>query len=86
MENERYCLSCQHVYFGDHVCPGPPKRCDQPASHMTIRERFAMAAMQGLIAASGDSEGGVDYDDATVAANSVAMADALLAELGKPKP
>jgi hypothetical protein len=46
---------------------------------LTKREIFAMAAMQGLLARHGDD----DYPAMSIAAYSVAHADALLAELGK---
>lgn len=56
-------------------------------SGMTIRERFAMAAMQAIISACGTGMGDVEYDDEVVARSAVETADALIAELAKePKP
>ncbi len=45
---------------------------------MTLRDYFAAKAMQGLIAASGDAEGTVNYGDAAVAKCAYSMADAML--------
>lgn len=45
---------------------------------LSIRDYFAAKAMQGLIAATGDSDGVVTYDDASVAASAYSMADAML--------
>jgi hypothetical protein len=47
-------------------------------SGMTLRDYFAAKAMQGLIAASGDAEGTVNYGDAAVAKCAYSMADAML--------
>jgi len=45
---------------------------------MTLRDYFAAKAMQGIISASGDGEGYVDYKEFAVAEHSYAMADAML--------
>ena len=45
---------------------------------MTLRDYFAAKAMQGLIAASGDADGGIDYSEAAVAESAYLMADAML--------
>jgi hypothetical protein len=49
---------------------------------MTLRDYFAAKAMQGLIAASHDSDGVVDYNDMAVACSAYAMADAMLRARG----
>ncbi len=51
---------------------------------LTKRERFAMAAMQGMIS-SGDMELAEDGVESFIAECSVKYADALLAELAKEK-
>jgi hypothetical protein len=62
------------------------------APGMTIREAFAMAAMQGFVALDAKLDGlsvavnGIDIDPFEVIANaSVRCADALLAELAKER-
>lgn len=50
---------------------------------LTIREYAAIAAMQGLLAASGDSKGVVQFDTDMLVDTAVGTADALLAELEK---
>lgn len=45
---------------------------------MTLRDYFAAAAMQGVIAASGDNDGCVNYSDDKVAKLAYDMADAML--------
>jgi hypothetical protein len=50
---------------------------------MTLRDYFAAKAMQGLIAASHDSDGVVDYNDMAVACSAYAMADAMLHARGE---
>ena len=59
-------------------------RADDPAQGMTIRERFAMAAMQGILANYGilgeiSKESG-DLED-NVSSFAVGLSDALLAAL-----
>ncbi|HEY3494563.1 MAG TPA: hypothetical protein VGK73_07750 [Polyangiaceae bacterium] len=51
-------------------------------SGLTVREAFAMAAMQGLLAAESEADGFYQPDKLAHAA--VVRADALLAELAKP--
>jgi len=58
--------------------------CNQFDRGLTKRERFAMAAMQGLIS-SGDMELAEDGVESFIAECSVKYADALLAELAKEK-
>lgn len=43
-----------------------------------LRDYFAAKAMQGIIAASGDKNGTVDFDDEAVAKNAYAMANDML--------
>jgi hypothetical protein len=50
---------------------------------MTLRDYFAAKAMQGLIAASGDSNGVVDYAENPIADSAYAMADAMLRARGE---
>lgn len=45
---------------------------------MTLRDYFAGEAMKGIISASGDDCGRVDYDDCVVAEHAYEMADAML--------
>jgi hypothetical protein len=45
---------------------------------LSMRDYFAAKAMQGLVAASGDSTGNVDYNDDYLAKSAYAMADAML--------
>lgn len=56
--------------------PGEP---NPPARGLTKRERFAMEAMQGLLAATYTAT----WDWPSVAEHSVKCADALIAELNK---
>jgi len=44
----------------------------------TLRDYFAAKAMQGIISASGDNNGHVDYHEDWVAKNAYKMADAML--------
>lgn len=61
------------------------KNADMPAmptvmfTGLTKREMFAMAALQGMLAHSGDSR----YLPETIASSAMAYADALLAEMDK---
>jgi hypothetical protein len=59
---------------GEPAFPTP----DNADEGMTLRDYFAAKAMQGLIAASGDAEGTVDYKEAAVAKCAYMMADAML--------
>ena len=52
-----------------------------PQSGLTKREYAAIAAMQGILSAEADTEGG--YDPKLVAADAVRMADYLFDELEK---
>jgi hypothetical protein len=45
---------------------------------MTLRDYFAAKAMQGLIAASGDADGCIDYSNTAVAQAAYLMANAML--------
>ena len=56
----------------------PAQFFDERAIGMTLRDFFAAKAMQGIISASGDGEGYVDYKEFAVAEHSYAMADAML--------
>lgn len=60
----------QYQKFG----PGGPRRGEAKASSMTIREAFAMAALQGLLAR------GTALDKPKIAVN---MADELLVKLAE---
>ena len=51
---------------------------NNPHYGMPLRDYFAAKSMQGLIAATGDSNGAVIYDSKTVAASAYEMADAML--------
>ena len=42
------------------------------------RERYAAAAMQGIISGSGNSDGDVEYTASIVAENAFKMADAMI--------
>lgn len=53
---------------------------------LTKREWYAGLAMQGILAASGNSDGEVQFEDQVVAENAVNMADALLSALEKQEP
>ena len=50
---------------------------------MNIREHMAVQFAAAAIAASGDSNGQVDYECRTVAREAVKMADAMILELSK---
>jgi hypothetical protein len=45
---------------------------------MMLRDYFAAQAMQGMISASGNSNGYLEYEEETVAANAYKLADAML--------
>ncbi len=45
---------------------------------MTLRDYFAAKAMQGMLSANGDSNGYLEYEEETVAANAYKLADAML--------
>ena len=49
-----------------------------PCLGMTLRDYFAAKAMQGMIAANGDANGFLEYEEKTVAANAYKLADAML--------
>ena len=66
---------------------GPAFPCDLTAydeevvenfQGMTLRDYFAGKAMQGMISANGDSNGYLEYEEETVAANAYKLADAML--------
>ena len=63
------------------------ERGDCYASEMTIRERFAAMAMQGMLAQVVAESTPTTWDAApeVAAAGAVRCADALLAELAKPQ-
>jgi hypothetical protein len=70
-----------------HVCPGPP---EPMAQHMTKREAFAMAAMQGLMSNPSvigpNPTCGWSYVNCTpeqLSLCAIDQADALLRELAK---
>lgn len=63
---------------GGPAFPRSPHSGEESDDGMTLRDYFAAKAMQGLIAATGDSDGVVTYDSKTVAANAYEMADAML--------
>ena len=48
------------------------------ASDMTLRDYFAAEVMKGIITASGDSDGEIDYDERVVAENAYALAVVML--------
>jgi hypothetical protein len=48
---------------------------------LSAREYAAIEMAKAIIAGSGDGAGNVEYDEATVATNAIAMADSLLAKL-----
>lgn len=50
---------------------------------MSLRDWFAGNAMQGLIAASGNSEGSVKYQDDVISESAYVMADAMITERAK---
>ena len=50
----------------------------KPQLGMTLRDYFAGEAMQGMISANGDSNGYLEYEEETVAANAYKLADAML--------
>lgn len=52
---------------------------------LTLREYFAAAALQGLLAGVYPTVGKSEDDPELMAAWAVKFADALIAELGKPK-
>ena len=54
------------------------KRIRTRTNGMTLRDYFAAKAMQGIISASGDNNGHVDYHEDWVAKNAYKMADAML--------
>lgn len=58
-------------------------RADLPASQQTIREHFAAMAMQGFIASNHPITHRANCEE-LISEVSVAMADALIAELAKP--
>ena len=49
---------------------------------MTLRDYFAAKAMQGTLAASGNQDGFVDFDDGVVAESCYQLADAMLKARG----
>lgn len=57
--------------------------CNSDATGLTKREYFAAMAMQGICSAEADNEEPMIFKN--VAAASVAVADALINELNKPK-
>ena len=65
---------------GGPAFPGlhPSKECHYQDAGMTLRDYFAAKAMQGMLAANGDSNGYLEYEEETVAANSYKLADAML--------
>jgi len=56
----------------------PLEHWGDPNQGMTLRDYFAAKAMQGMLAANGDSNGYLEYEEKTVAANSYKLADAML--------
>lgn len=65
---------------GGPAFPGlhPSKECHYQDAGMTLRDYFAAKAMQGMLAANGDSNGYLEYEEKTVAANAYRLADAML--------
>ena len=65
---------------GGPAFPGlhPSKECRYQDAGMTLRDYFAAKAMQGMLAANGDSNGYLEYEEKTVAANAYRLADAML--------
>ena len=55
-----------------------PSTTDPAYFGMTLRDYFASAAMQGILAGSGDEDGYVGYDAEALAAQVYVMADAML--------
>lgn len=51
---------------------------DKMWTGMTLRDYFAAKAMQGMLAANGDANGYLEYEEKTVAANAYKLADAML--------
>jgi predicted small lipoprotein YifL len=51
-----------------------------PIKGMTKREVFAMAAMQGMLAACGN-QGTLQFEDEAIASNAISVADELLKQL-----
>ena len=45
---------------------------------ITVRDYFAAKALQGMIAANGDSNGYLEYEEEMVAKNAYKLADAML--------
>ena len=50
----------------------------EPEKGMTLRDYFASAAMQGILAGSGEEDGFVRYDADALAEQVYVMADAML--------
>ena len=69
---------------GGPAFPGlhPSKECHYQDAGMTLRDYFAGKAMQGMLAANGDSNGHLEYEAKTVAANAYILADAMLKARG----
>lgn len=65
-------------YAGGPAFPVPNLQNDEDFNGMSLRDYFAAKAMQGIVAACGDRDGGVAYDETTVAASAYEMADAML--------
>jgi hypothetical protein len=56
---------------------------DEFSKGLNKREWFAGMALQGIVAACGNSDGVVSYKDNAVAANAISLADALLKQLAE---
>ena len=63
---------------GGPAFPAQVKFFDEPTTGMTLRDYFAAKAMQGMLSANGDSNGYLEYEEETVAANAYKLADAML--------
>ena len=63
---------------GGPAFPQTYQKCEEHMVGMTLRDYFAAKAMQGMISASGDSNGYLEYEEETVAANAYKLADAML--------
>lgn len=65
--------------------PEKPQVTQSPVP-VDLLDHFAGQAMNGIISACGDCDGGVDYVDAAVAKSSYEMADAMMRERERRAP
>jgi hypothetical protein len=66
-----------------NIAPSGKQKATLSAADLEMRDYFAAKAMQGLIAASGDSNGVVDYAENPIADSAYAMADSMLRARGE---